>query len=143
MRGSDLPTTTRPLQLGGESFELNSRHTNLALLIGGHFNADITTRDSDKLRENMRLGGLLWQETGPTRYDSFHGSGSTIDHVWVEEERWLIYSKVDRIVMVSDHLGLGLCIGVKPVDRERPAKWVRSWKNFEPETFVEELKCVD
>ena len=45
--------------------------------------------------------------------------------------------------MDSDHLGLGLCIGVKPVDRKRPAKWVRSWKNFEPETFVEELKCVD
>ena len=47
--------------------EFRSRHTNLALMIGGDFNADITTRDSDKLRENMRLGGLLWQETGPTR----------------------------------------------------------------------------
>ena len=123
--------------------EFRSRHTDLALMIGGDFNVDIMTRDSDKLRENMRLGGMLWQVTGPTRYDSFHGSASTVDHVWVEEERWLKCSKVDRIVMDSDHLGLGLCIGVKPVDRERPAKWIRSWKNFEPENFVEELNCVD
>ena len=123
--------------------EFQSRHTNLALIIGCDFNADITTRDSDKLRENMQLGGLLWQETGSTRYDSFYGSAFTVELVLVEEERWLKCSKVDRIAMDSDHLGLGLCIGVKPVDRERPAKWVRSWKNFEPETFVEELKCVD
>ena len=30
--------------------EFRSRHTNLALMIGGDFNVDITTRDSDKLR---------------------------------------------------------------------------------------------
>ena len=143
MRVSDSPTTSCPLRLGGESSELNSRHTNLTLMIEGDFNADITTRDSEELRENMRLGGLLWQETGPTRFDSFHGSASTVDHVWVEEQRWLKCSKMERILMDSDHLGLGFCIGVKPVDRKRPAKWVCSWKNSEPETFVEELKCVD
>ena len=112
-------------------------------MIGGDFNADITTRDSDKLRENMWLGGLLKKETGSTRYETFHVSASTVDHVWVEEERWLKCSKVDKIVMDFDHLGLVLCIGVKPVDRIRPAKWVRSLKKFEQEIFVEELKCMD
>ena len=81
-----------------------------------------TCPEERRAKENMWLSGLLWQETGPTRYDSFHGSAPTVDHVWVEEERWLKCSKVDRIVMDSDHLGLGLCIGVKPVDMRRPAK---------------------
>ena len=45
--------------------------------------------------------------------------------------------------MDSNHIGLGLCIVVKPSDRKIPAKWVRIWKNFELEAFIEELKCVN
>ena len=51
--------------------ELRGRHPELALMIGGDFNVDMITRNSDKLRENMRLVGMLWQQTGPTHYDIF------------------------------------------------------------------------
>ena len=45
--------------------------------------------------------------------------------------------------MRSGHLRLGLSAGVKLVDKMIPASWVRRWRVFEQEDFINKLRDVN
>ena len=113
------------------------------MIITGDFNCDTEAEDQD--RNTKILNDIFYSQslkqliTKPTRIDLKTEKATTIDHVWTEPNRNLV-AESGTLEGISDHLGVYIKANTTKV-KEKPEKIrFRSYKNYQPEKFQEDLK---
>ena len=138
------------LKEGENGTELETQLTeasmkNKRLIVIGDFNCDTASETPDKATEvltdifyNQSMKQLIEK---PTRIDKKKNKATTIDHIWTEPELKLI-KKSGTVVGVSDHTGLYAILSTKKEKTEPTKTRFRSYKNYVPEKFNQELQLA-
>ena len=116
---------------------------NKKIIVIGDLNCDTEEEDQDKntkvLNEVFDSQSMKQLITKPTRIDLKKNKATTIDHVWTDPENNLI-KEAGTIEGISDHIGIYVKANTEKEKTEPEKSRFRSYKNYIPARFNEDLK---
>ena len=120
-------------------------YKNRNVIVIGDFNCDTEAKveEQDKntkvLNEVFDSLSMTQLITKPTRIDTRRNVATTIDHIWTDPELNLV-KEAGTIEGISDHIGIYVKANTKKEKQEPEKSRFRSYRNYQPERFNEDLK---
>ena len=111
------------------------------IIVTGDLNVDmidLEAKDTQTLKDTFETYQLKQHITKATRVDKKSLKPTIIDHVWASSETNLI-KNTGTFDGISDHMGIYMKLNQKPVAVPETKITFRSYKNYNPENFCQEL----